>query len=183
VSGKGLPAALLMSNMQATLRALAGRATSLTELAARTNELLYATSPSNKFVTAILVQINPATGVGDYVNAGHNECLLLRCDGGETELLKTTGLPLGMFAGMSYEEKSFQLNAGDLLALYSDGVSEAQNKTEEEWGEANLQEHLHETKDNSAQRIVGQVIREIDRFADGAPQHDDITLLVLKPVK
>ncbi len=182
VSGKGLPAALLMSNMQATLRALAGRATSLTELAARTNELLYATSPSNKFVTAILVEINPATGVGGYVNAGHNECLLLRRDGGETELLKTTGLPLGMFAGMLYEEKSFQLNAGDLLALFSDGVTEAQSKTEEEWGEANLQEHLHDAKDNSAQGIVGQVIREIDRFADGVPQHDDITLLVLKPM-
>ncbi len=182
VSGKGLPAALLMSNMQATLRALAGRNMSLNELAAQTNELLYFTSPSDKFVTAILVEINPQTGEARYVNAGHNECFLLRSDGNKTELLKSTGLPLGMFAGMSYEENRFQFETGDLLALFSDGVPEAQDKTEQEWGEANLRESLEEAKDGSAQSIVSQIVSEIDCFADGASQHDDITLLVFKPI-
>lgn len=180
VAGKGLPAALLMSNMQATLRALAGRAASLGELAAQTNELLHATSPANKFVTAILVEINPATSTASYVNAGHNECFLLRRGQDKMEVLKSTGLPLGMFAGMSYEENSFQLEAGDLLALFSDGVPEAQSKNEQEWGEANLHDCLDKTKDDSAQNIIDQIIGEIDRFADGVPQHDDITLLILK---
>lgn len=180
VAGKGLPAALLMSNMQATLRALAGRCATLAELAAQTNELLYTTSPPDKFVTAILVKINPATAEARYVNAGHNECFLLRRDGDEIELLKSTGLPLGMFAGRSYEENKFQFETGDLLALFSDGVPEAQNKTEQEWGEANLSRSLEEAKGDSAQSIISQVVGEIDRFADDAPQHDDITLLVLK---
>ena len=90
------------------------------------------------------------------------------------------GLPMGMFAGMSYEENSFQLEAGDLLALFSDGVPEAQSKTQQEWGEANLHDYLGKVKDGSAQSIIDQIICEIDRFADGASQHDDITLLILK---
>jgi serine phosphatase RsbU (regulator of sigma subunit) len=182
VAGKGLPAALLMSNMQATLRALAGRCATLAELAAQTNELLYATSPPDKFVTAILVEINPATEEARYVNAGHNECFLLRQDGAETEILISTGLPLGMFPGMQYEENNFQLKAGDLLALFSDGVPEAQSETEQEWGEANLREILELAKGGSAQSIVDQIVGEIERFAGGARQHDDITLLIIKSV-
>ena len=180
VSGKGLPASLLMSNMQATLRALWGRASSLVELAERTNELLHATSPSNKFVTAILMEIDPATGAGRYVNAGHNDCLLLRQAGGAIETLKSTGLPLGMLAGMPYEEKSFQLEAGDLLALYSDGVPEAYDEAENEWGDERLLDCLKDAAREPAEAIVARIFREIDGFAGNAPQHDDITLLVCK---
>lgn len=183
VSGKGLPAALLMSNMQATLRALAGQVESLVELAAQTSELLYATSPSNKFVTALLLEMDMATGVGRYVNAGHNECILMRPEDGETELLKSTGLPLGMLPGSRYEEQGFEMRPGDILALYSDGVSEAYNKDEEEWGEDRLREHLHAVAREPAHRIVRSIFEAIDRFADGTPQHDDITLLVLKPTQ
>lgn len=179
VSGKGLPAALLMSSMQASLRALSKRVASLTELAASINELLYATSPSNKFVTAIILEIDTATGAGRYVNAGHNECVLLRRDG-ESELLKSTGLPLGMLAGMPYEEGSFKLNAGDLLALYSDGVPEAYDEAENEWGEERLLEVLKASRDETAARVVARIFEEIDSFAGRAPQHDDITLLVVK---
>ncbi|MBV9958893.1 MAG: serine/threonine-protein phosphatase [Acidobacteria bacterium] len=181
VSGKGLPAALLMSNMQASLRALVGQTHSLTELAAQINELLHAASPANKFVTALLVEVDTATGSGRYVNAGHNECILLRQAGRAPELLKSTGLPLGMLPGSSYEEQRFELRAGDLLALYSDGVSEAYNKDEEEWGEARLVEHLTSVAAEPASRIVESVFAALDRFADGTPQHDDITLLILKP--
>ncbi|MDQ3685133.1 MAG: SpoIIE family protein phosphatase [Acidobacteriota bacterium] len=180
VSGKGLPASLLMSNMQATLRALLGRFPSLGELAARTNELLHATSPSNKFVTAILVEIDPATGAGRYVNAGHNDCFLLRHDGERVEMLKSTGLPLGMQLGLPYEEKSFQFEPGDLLALYSDGVSEAYDEEENEWGEERLLACLRSVNQDTAPHVVAKVFQEIDLFAGAAPQHDDITLLILK---
>lgn len=181
VSGKGLPAALLMSNMQASLRALAGRVGSLVELATRTSELLYDASPANKFVTAILLEVDTRTGICRYVNAGHNECIVLRNGSGETELLKSTGLPLGMLPGSSYEEKSFEMRTGDVLALYSDGVTEAYDKDEQEWGETRLLECLSVVDKEPAQNVVSRIFDEIDRFADGTPQHDDITLLVLKP--
>jgi len=186
VSGKGLPASLLMSNMQATLRALLGRVPTLVELATRTNELLHATTPSNKFVTAILLQIEPTTGAVKYVNAGHGDCLLLRA-GGEAEKLEATGLPLGMMPpemlemlGKGYEEKDLQINAGDLLALYSDGVTEAYDENENEFGDQRLLACLRSVENESLPTIVTHVFTEIDRFAGTAPQHDDITLLIFK---
>lgn len=180
VSGKGLPASLLMSNMQATLRALAGRVRSLTELAARINELLYAASPSNKFVTAIVLELDPATGAGRYVNAGHNECVLLR-RGGEVELLKSTGLPLGMLPGMPYQELSVQIEPGDVLALYSDGVPEAYDEAENEWGDARLIQCLRDAGETTtATQVADTMIADIDKFAGLAPQHDDITLMILR---
>lgn len=186
VSGKGMPASLLMSNVQATMRALLGRVPTLAELAMRTNELLHATTPSNKFVTAILFEIFPATGKAVYVSAGHGDCLLLR-NTGEVEKFDSTGLPLGMMdssmlemLGKNYEEKYLQLNAGDLLALYSDGVSEAYDIFENEWGDDRLLDCLRPILDTSSQNIVGKVFDAIDDFAQTAPQHDDITLLILR---
>ncbi|MFN8001548.1 MAG: GAF domain-containing SpoIIE family protein phosphatase [Acidobacteriota bacterium] len=185
VSGKGLPASLLMSNMQATMRALLGRIPSLTELATLTNSLLYATTPSNKYVTAILVEIDPETGQCRYVNAGHTDCLLLRANG-EAEWLRATGTPLGLMepdivALMApYEERSFQLHPGDLLALFSDGVTEAQDEEENEYGEARVADFLRPLAGEPAEMIVDNVFTEIDRFAGSAPQYDDITLFVIK---
>lgn len=186
VSGKGLPASLLMSNMQATMRALLGRVPTLVELASRTNELLHATTPSNKFVTAILFQLDPATGSAKYVNAGHGDCLLLRADG-TPEKLESSGLPLGMMGpemlemlGKGYEEKQLQINAGDLLALYSDGVSEAYDEEENEYGDERLLNCLRPIVASPVENIVTRVFEEIDQFAGNAPQHDDITLLILK---
>lgn len=179
VSGKGLPASLLMSNIQATLRALLGRIPSLTELAAHTNELLYATTPSNKYVTAVLLEIDPLKGTIRYVNAGHTDCLLLRADG-EAVWIKATGTPFGLIPGMPYGECSLELRAGDLIALYSDGVTEAQDEDENEFGEQRLAEFLRPIAGEPAESIVNKVFAEIDRFAGAAPQYDDITLLVLK---
>lgn len=179
VSGKGLPASLLMSNIQATLRALLGRMPSLTELAAHTNNLLYATTPANKYVTAILVEIDPVSGVCRYVNAGHTDGLLLRADG-EAVWLKATGTPLGLIPQMPYDEESFVLQPGDIVAMYSDGVSEAQNVQEEEFSETRVADLLREYKHESAQALVARTFEEVDRFAGAAPQFDDITLLILK---
>lgn len=179
VSGKGLPASLLMSNMQATLRALLGRMDSLTELAAHTNELLYATTPSNKYVTAILAEFDPLSGRLRYVNAGHTDCLLLRASG-EAIWLKATGTPLGLIPGMPYEEESLELHPGDLLALYSDGVTEAQDMEENEFGEQRLAEFLRPIAREPVAGLVDRVFTEVDRFAGEAPQYDDITLLILQ---
>jgi sigma-B regulation protein RsbU (phosphoserine phosphatase) len=179
VSGKGLPASLLMSNIQATLRALLGRIPSLTELAAHTNELLYATTPSNKYVTGVLLQIDPVSGHCVYVNAGHTDCLLLRANG-EAEWIKATGTPLGLIPMMPYEEQSFDVHTGDIIALFSDGVTEAQDIHEEEYGEQRLADFVRGIAHESAKSLVDQIFAEIDRFAGAAPQYDDITLFVLK---
>jgi phosphoserine phosphatase RsbU/P len=190
VSGKGLPASLLMSNMQATMRALLGRVPSLVELASRTNELLYATTPSDKYVTAILFEIESATGKAKYVNAGHGDCMLLRSANGEAERLESTGFPLGMMPsdmlemlGKQYEEKYLELYHGDLLALYSDGVTEAYDEDENEWGDERLLACLCPSANESSQMIVTQIFEQIDRFAGAAPQHDDITLLIFKRIQ
>lgn len=185
VSGKGLPASLLMSNMQATMRALLGRIPSLTELATHTNALLYATTPSNKYVTAILVELDPATGKGRFVSAGHQDCLFLRANG-EAEWLTSTGTPLGLMEPdiielMSpYQECHFEMQPGDLMALFSDGVTEAQDENENEYGEARVADFFRPIAQESAAQIVEKVFDEIDRFAGSAPQYDDITLFVIK---
>lgn len=188
VSGKGLPASLLMSNVQATMRALLGRVPTLVELAARTNELLHATTPSNKFVTAILIELEPKSGAVKYVSAGHGDCLLLRSDG-TVEKFEATGLPLGMMPpemlgmlGKDYEEKEIRLNAGDLLALYSDGVTEAYDEAETEFGDERLLECLRPNVESPSEKIVAQVFEAIDLFAGLAPQHDDITLMIIKRI-
>lgn len=179
VSGKGLPASLLMSNMQATLRALLGRVESLPTLAGEINELLFATTPSNKYVTALLVEIDPHTGRARYVNAGHTNGLLLRASG-EVRWLKGTGTPLGLLPNLPYGEEQLQLGPGDLLALFSDGVTEAQDGEENEFGEERVVALLRQVADRPAQRIVDEVFIEIDRYAGEAPQYDDITLFILK---
>jgi len=185
VSGKGLPASLLMSNMQATMRALLGRIPSLTELATLTNSLLYATTPDNKYVTAILVELDPETGMGRYVNAGHQDCLLMRANG-EAEWIKSTGTPLGMMPPdmielvAPYTEKSLELNPGDVLALFSDGVTEAHDKDDNEYGEERLAEFMRPIRNEPADTLVDKVFCEIDRFAGSAPQYDDITLFIIK---
>jgi phosphoserine phosphatase RsbU/P len=186
VSGKGLPASLLMSNMQATLRALLGRVPTLAELAARTNELLHATTPSNKFVTAILFEIFPASGRAGYVSAGHGDCVLVRKTGA-VEKFDSTGLPLGMMPsdllemlGKGYVEQHIELHPGDLLALYSDGVTEAYDIHENEWGDERLLQTLRPILHENSETIVGRIFAAIDDFAQTAPQHDDITLMIIK---
>ncbi len=179
VSGKGLPASLLMSNMQASLRALLSTAPTLPDLASRANNLLHATTPSNKYVTAVLVSLNPATGHVAYVNAGHNGGLLLRCNG-EHEWFTPTGTPIGLFPDMPYTESTVTLEHGDMLALFSDGFPEAQNTDDDEYGEDRLLAYLQTVCDEPAAEIVARAFNEIDNFAGAAPQFDDITLFIIK---
>ncbi len=179
VSGKGIPASLLMSSIQATLRALLRSDLSLVELTTRTSELLYATTPANKYATAILIRVDPNTGRVDYVNAGHNDGILVRADG-EVEFWKSTGPPIGLIPGIPFGQESVEIGKGDLLALYSDGVVEAQNLAEEEYETDRFLDCLREGQGQPLSEIVQSVYESIDRFAADAPQHDDITLLLLR---
>lgn len=179
ISGKGIFAALLMANIQATLRALLSHRQPLSAVAAQANNLLHATTPANRYATGILVQYDPATGVCQWVNCGHNDGVVLR-KSGEVELLACSGIALGLFPRMTYEEQTFELQQGDLLALYSDGVTEANNLAEQEFSLERLLSVLKASRDETADRIVDTVFREIDGFVGEAPQFDDITFMVMK---
>lgn len=179
VSGKGIGASLLMSTIQATLRALLGRQATLAELARATNELLYSTTPGNKYVTAILVAVDPVSGDCRFVNGGHCEGLVIRASGA-VEHLAATGLALGLFPDQQYDELSFTLGVGDVLALYSDGVSEALSVDDEEYGVERLVTCLRTNAGASAAQLVEAVLHDLNRFVGLAPQNDDITLLVLE---
>ncbi|BCS32984.1 hypothetical protein TBR22_A22090 [Luteitalea sp. TBR-22] len=181
VSGKGLAASLLMSTIQATLRALLGREASLAELACRANELLFATTPGSKYATAALVLAHPHTGECRYVSGGHTESLLLRADG-QRVWLGATGVPLGLFPGMVWEEVALTLREGDVLVLYSDGVSEAQTESFDEFGSERLADIVERERHRPATAITTALLDAIDEFVEGAPQFDDITLMVIKRI-
>jgi len=179
ISGKGMFASILMSNIQATLRALMHNDTQLPALAARTNDLLYATTPSNRYATAFLVFYDPTTGECRWVNCGHNDGIILRVSG-DVEQLTCSGLALGLFPKRTYEEQVCTLASGDIMAIYSDGVTDAQDNSENEFGMERLIDCLRRNSAENPAGIVDAVFKEIDAFAGPAPQFDDITLMVVK---
>ncbi|MGQ0736629.1 MAG: PP2C family protein-serine/threonine phosphatase [Acidobacteriota bacterium] len=179
VSGKGLPASLLMANMQATLRALVGRMPSLADLAALANELLFATTAANRYVTAVFGVLDPGAGQVRYVSAGHTNSLLLRHHG-EAAWLTSTGPPLGLLPpGLPYGESTAAMEPGDTLFLFSDGIVDAQDLALEEFGEDRLLAAARATAGLPASVVAARVVEAVDAHAGAAPQFDDITLLVL----
>jgi sigma-B regulation protein RsbU (phosphoserine phosphatase) len=179
VSGKGIAASLLMSNFQASLRALLSSGTSLAEAVTRMNNLMHASTAANKYVTAIFMDVDPATGHARVVNAGHNDGIILRADG-TADRLKAGGLAVGLMPGRTYTETEWQLAPGDLVALYSDGVTEANDPEENEYSIERLIEFLREQRASSADAIVRATYESVDAFADTAPQYDDITMMVVR---
>lgn len=179
VSGKGLPASLLMSNLQAILRTSLGYRPALLDLVVRTNELLHASTPADRYITAILANFEPVTGRCTFINAGHNGGVLIRKNG-SVDILKTTGPPLGLLRHLPFLSESIELFPGDVLNLYSDGVPEAFNLQDEEWGNERLMNCLSQCRHMSPENMIAKVFEEIDSFAGDAPQNDDITMLVLK---
>lgn len=180
VSGKGLPASLVMSNMQATLRALLGREPSLPALAERASELLFGSTAPEKYVTAALVDLDPPTGGFRFVGAGHADTMLIRA-GGEVVTLSSTGTPLGLMPpGLPFGQQELVLGRGDTLLLFSDGVPEAQNAADEEFGEGRLVDCVRSGAGLGAVALIDHIMTAIDEFAGAAPQYDDITLLIVR---
>lgn len=179
VSGKGIAASLLMSNFQASLRALLSSGVPLAEVVTRMNNLMHASTAANKYVTAIFMDVDPDSGHARVVNAGHNDGVILRADG-NAERLKAGGLAVGLMPGRTYSETEWQLAPGDLVALYSDGVTEANDPEENEYSIERLIELLRERRAESADEIVRATYESVDAFADTAPQYDDITMMVVR---
>lgn len=180
VSGKGTPASLLMANLQATIRALVPLNLSLSELTSRVNDLMCQNTGADKFITFFWAIIDPATKTLTYVNAGHNYPYLFHADGSVDQLEKG-GMILGVMPTMTaYEEEGKQLRTGDLLILFTDGVSEAMSKDSVEFGEDRLQKLIRENARLSAQALMDAIHQDILEFTTGAPQSDDITMMIVK---
>ena len=180
VAGKGMPAALLMSNLQARAQILFDDPTELAAVVTRLNRVLKAKVPGNRFITFFVGVIDPATGEMTYVNAGHNPPLLVHGDG-SMERLEATGMILGILPGAQYEEKTCRLNEGDAVVLFSDGITEATKpETDEEFGEERLASILHEMIAQPAKEIIDSIQQRLQVFTAGAPLADDLTLVVAR---
>ncbi len=184
VSGKGIPAALLMASLRACLRtSILDGARDLAGLMQKLNQLVYESSSANRYATFFFSVYEPATRVLSFVNAGHNPPFLLRAgvsDPGASIRLEAGGSVIGLLPNLRYKEMSLVLDAGDVLLAYTDGISEAMTADDEEWGEESMLEAVQVVRHEPPETIIRTVLESADRFTHAAPQHDDMTLLVLK---
>jgi len=180
VAGKSIPAALLMATLQASLKTLAGLPTSLLELVGRLNQYACAQNlGGRRFTTAFLAELDPATGRLTYVNAGHN-WPVLRQTSGKMERLEAGGLPLGIMPQASYDCGNTSLAAGDVLLIFTDGLVEAEDAKEQEFGEARMLGILNGVSGKGAADVLSQLMASVDTFVGLERQHDDITCMVVR---
>lgn len=180
VSGKGVPAAIFMAVSRTLIRATGVRGVSPAECISYSNELLAQESANSMFVTAFYGIYNLTTGQVTYTNAGHNPPYLMKADGTILQLPFSSDLVVGAIDDFKYSEETLQLEHGDTLLLYTDGVTEAINSGDEEFGEQRLQAVLAQMTSNSSQDIIGRIKACVSDFAGEAEQSDDITLLAIK---
>ncbi|HEV8039137.1 MAG TPA: GAF domain-containing SpoIIE family protein phosphatase [Bryobacteraceae bacterium] len=179
VSGKGVPAALLMASLQASLRGqtISG-SPDLAKLMTNVNRLIFETSPSNRYATFFYGEYQPATRQFAYVNGGHNPPLVFR--NGDVLRLEDGGPVVGLFKPARYSQANVDLASGDVLLFYTDGISEAMNSADEEWGEERMMEAARACESRPALEMIDELMRAADAFVAGAPQHDDMTVMVVK---
>jgi|SRR5579862_4312438 len=180
VAGKSVPAAMLMATFQASMKTLCATPGSLTELVSRMNQYACSNSQNGRrFTTAFIAEYTPARRTLTYVNAGHNNPILRR-QTGAIERLATGGVPLGIMEAAPYFSETVTLNPGDWLVIFTDGVIEAENNAQQEYGEERLMVMLHSGVALAPQMLLQNVMADLDRFTGDAPQHDDVTLLLVK---
>jgi sigma-B regulation protein RsbU (phosphoserine phosphatase) len=179
VAGKGVPAALLMSNLQAILRAECARGTDVPQVPTQANrQLMESLGGNSKFVTFFYGALDPAARRLSYSNAGHNPPLVVRADG-KIEELATGGLILGVFPMAEYDQGTVDLATGDLVVLFTDGVTEAESR-HGLYSDERLQELLLRERGRSAKEIAQAILDDVDLFSHGRHQTDDVTVVVVK---
>lgn len=180
VSGKGMPAALLMSNLQAGLQTLAYEKYSLAEVTAKLNNLIYKNTSIEKYITFFILKLNTTTGAVEYVNAGHNPPFLLSTRE-PLQYLDKGGIILGMMADVEYETGQIKLHQNDCIIMYTDGITEALDEQNNEFGEKRLirtaQRFFSKT---SAGQLISAIIDELKAFCGDPTQYDDVTILAIK---
>src|SRR5437762_7365009 len=179
VSGKGTAAALLMSSLHAAVHAQADANDSIVKTIVAVNRYLVESIPPNRFVTLFYAELDPKSGALAFLNAGHNPPLIVHA-GGTMEQLASGGLPLGILADADFREGRTKLYPGDVLVIYSDGVSESVNPNGEEFGATRLYEVVARNLDTSASGIRDRIESALTKFCQGTPAADDITLVICK---
>ena len=180
VAGKSIPAAMLMATFQASLKTLSTAQVALPELASNMNR--YACSNSQgglRFTTAFLAEYDPVRRTVDYINAGHNNPILRRASG-QIERLDVGGLPFGILPEAKYDSASVTLAPGDWLVIFTDGLVEAENARQEDYGEARLLAAIEAGKSVEPADMLKRLMAEVDLFVGNTPQHDDVTCMLLK---
>jgi phosphoserine phosphatase RsbU/P len=183
VSGKGISAALMMASLQGSLRGQAMlESDNLVSLMKRVNHLVYGASDASRYATFFYAQYESGTRRLTYVNAGHNPPFLVRVrhEGLGVERLDQGGPVIGLMPDVPYEQASVALYPGDVILAYTDGVSEAMNPTDQEWGEQRLLDTAKSCLTLPAEQVIDRIIKAADAFASVAPQYDDMTLVVIK---
>jgi len=178
VVGKGAGAALLMASLQASLRAISGEF-NVQKIMERINNLIYKNTDMDKYITFFYGVLDTRQNRFTYCNAGHNYPLLVR-PSGETECLSAGGIVLGMMPGMVYQSGCVSLNAGDRIVLYTDGVTEAKNKDDVEFGEERLAALVLRNAALSSDSLLESIVYDVNWFSSDLDQRDDITLVIFK---
>ena len=180
VAGKSVPAAMLMATFQASLKTLSSTPGSLTELIGRMNQYACTNSQhGRRFTTAFIAEYDPVSRSLSYVNAGHNNPILRR-QSGVIERLAIGGMPLGIMEDAPYACGTTTLVSSDWLVIFTDGVVEAENNRQEEYGEDRFIAMLHAGVLLTPPALLNSILIDLDRFAGNAPQHDDVTCMLLK---
>ena len=183
VSGKGIGAALIMASLQASLRAQASHSHfDLSTLIRDVNRLVYDSSPTHFFASLFYAEYEPATRILKYVNAGHNPPIVVRPHEGQPQMFRliSGGLPVGISADSQFPTTTFQLEIDDLFVAYTDGITEVESRNGELWGEQGLESLLGSCSGGTPEQIIQGILREVSSFANGLPQRDDMTLVVMQ---
>ncbi|MFZ5432644.1 MAG: PP2C family protein-serine/threonine phosphatase [Calditrichota bacterium] len=181
VSGKGAGAALLMANLQASLRTAVGMGVPLPDVVARINELIYHNTPPEEYITFFVCVFNPATNKLSYINAGHNPPLV-RHRNGNLSMLDAGGFILGFTTDVRYQQGEIEVVPGDVILMYTDGVSEAMNTQEEEFGEHRIRKFLSRVNSFNSTDALKALETEVMHHRESGPLEDDFTILLVKRI-
>jgi serine phosphatase RsbU (regulator of sigma subunit) len=180
VAGKSIPAAMLMATFQASLKTLSTAQVALPELASNMNRYACTNSQGGlRFTTAFLAEYDPTRRTLDYINAGHNNPILRRASG-QIERLDVGGLPIGIQPEVKYDSATVSLAPDDWLIIFTDGLVEAENARQEEYGESRLLSAIEAGKSIEPGELLKRLMAELDLFVGNTPQHDDVTCMLLK---
>jgi len=178
VSGKGLPASMLMANLQATLRGQLLFCNCAKDCIKRANYMLYKSTDTSKFVTLFFGILDTEKHTLTYCNAGHNEPVFLQRD--KKNKLDKGGMLLSVFEQIEYEEEEILFSKGSTLVVFSDGITEAMNESNEEFGEERLYNLIERRVALSSQQLAMEILSDVKNYSAGVPQFDDITLMIIK---
>jgi sigma-B regulation protein RsbU (phosphoserine phosphatase) len=178
VSGKGLPASMLMANLQATLRGQLLFCTSAKDCIRSANSMLFKSTDTSKFVTLFFGILDTEQHTLTYCNAGHNEPVFMQSD--KKIKLDKGGMLLSVFENIVYEEEEILLDPGSTLVVFTDGITEAMNEKQEEFSDERLEELIDKNSNLTSRQLVTKILNDVKNFSSGVPQFDDITLMVIK---